>query len=291
MTAATAATGRRALGLALVLLAGLAAGFLAGRQTADSGGEARAAAMVDRILAAQREELERSRQLTETHLNALALRVGALQSGMLRINALGERLAARGDLDLAEFNFDEEPARGGVERGEVARSVEISELLADMERISAGLEESEHKLAMMEHLLRGSRIEQELRPSGQPVEKGWVSSGYGYRNDPFSGKRAFHHGVDIAGKAGSEVVAVASGVVTRARRKPGYGYLVEIAHADGYVTRYGHNSKLLVAEGDLVTKGDVIALMGSSGKSTGPHLHFEIARQGRTVNPRKYLRD
>lgn len=282
---------RRALLLSSLILAAVAAGFALGRSNPDDNGEQRAARMVERILSAQRDELHRSQQAMEAHLNALALRVGTLQSNILRINALGERLAKRGELDITEFNFDEEPARGGVNFGEQARSVEIDELIDDMERISFSIDDSEHKLNMMEQLLRSDKIEQELTPSGQPVEKGWVSSGYGYRNDPFSGKRAFHRGVDIAGKVGSEVVAVASGVVTKARRKPGFGYLVEIAHADGFITRYAHNSKVLVTEGDLVTKGDAIALMGSSGKSTGPHVHFEIARQGKSLNPKKYLRD
>ena len=282
---------RRAFVLSSLILAALVAGFALGRSIPEDNREQRAAHMVERILSAQREEMNRSQQAMEAHLDALALRVGSLQSSILRINALGERLARRGELDTTEFNFDEEPARGGVNFGEQTRSVEISELLDDLERISLSIDDSEHKLTMMEQLLRSDKVEQELTPSGHPVENGWVSSGYGYRNDPFSGKRAFHRGVDIAGKVGSEVVAVASGVVTKARRKPGFGYLVEIAHADGFITRYAHNSKVLVTEGDLVTKGDAIALMGSSGKSTGPHVHFEIARQGKSLNPKKYLRD
>lgn len=286
-----ATPGRRAVGLSLLFLSALVLGFLLGRHSPAGNGEQQANQMVESILAAQRKEVKESREAMEAHLNALALHVGTLQSNILRINALGERLAERGELDLAEFNFDEEPARGGVDSSESGRPVAIAELLTDMERVSLAMRESEHKLRMMEHLLRNDKVESELTPSGRPVEKGWISSGYGYRNDPFTGKRAFHHGVDIAGKAGSDVVAVASGVVTEARKKSGFGYIVEITHADGYVTRYGHNSKVLVGEGDLVSKGDVIALMGSSGKSTGPHVHFEIARQGKSLNPKKYLRD
>ena len=134
-----------------------------------------------------------------------------------------------------------------------------------------------------------SQIQQEFKPAGRPVIKGWISSNYGYRKDPFTGKRAFHRGVDIAGKKDSEVFAVASGVVSWAGKKSGYGYLVEIRHPDGYVTRYGHNSMIFVKTGDLVDKGTVIGLMGSSGRSTGPHVHFEIARNGKSINPKKYL--
>jgi len=135
-----------------------------------------------------------------------------------------------------------------------------------------------------------SKMDSELRISGRPIKKGWVSSRYGYRKDPFTGKKTFHRGVDLAGKVNSPVIAVAAGVVTVAKKKSSYGYLVEVRHSNGYATRYGHNSKLLVQVGDMVSKRQTIALMGSSGRSTGPHVHFEIARNGKTINPRNYLR-
>ncbi|MCW8907456.1 MAG: peptidoglycan DD-metalloendopeptidase family protein [Sedimenticola sp.] len=242
------------------------------------------------LLQNQRQELEETRGRTQQHLDALALRLGQLQSDVLRINALGERLVELGELDQDEFNFQEIPARGGMESQEATRSISPPELLSEMEQLSRVIEDREHKLALMEGLIRDSQLQEEMRPRGRPVEKGWVSSSYGYRNDPFTGKRTFHHGVDVAGKKNSNVVAVASGVVTWVGSKSGYGKLVEIRHPDGYTTRYGHNSKILVKVGDLVTQGQPIALMGSSGRSTGPHVHFEIARNGKTLNPSKYLR-
>ncbi|MEW7980521.1 MAG: M23 family metallopeptidase [Candidatus Sedimenticola endophacoides] len=129
-----------------------------------------------------------------------------------------------------------------------------------------------------------------LTPAGRPVKKGWISSPYGYRKDPKTGKRDFHHGVDVASKENSDVIAVAAGVVTWVGEKSGYGILVELRHADGYTTRYGHNNKALVQAGDMVAKGQVIALVGSTGRSTGPHVHFEIARGGKALNPHKYLK-
>lgn len=242
------------------------------------------------LLQTQREELAETRGQTQQHLDALALRLGQMQSDILRINALGERLVELGELDQDEFNFQEIPARGGLESLESSRSITPSELLSEMEQLSRVLSDREHKLALMEGLIRDSQLEEEMSPRGRPVEKGWISSNYGYRNDPFTGKRTFHHGVDVAGKKNSNVVAVASGIVTWVGSKNGYGKLVEIRHPDGYSTRYGHNGKILVKVGDLVTQGQPVALMGSSGRSTGPHVHFEIARNGKTLNPSKYLR-
>lgn len=260
-----------------------------GSQSASAAGESTQEVLHD-LLQTQREELEETRGRTQQHLDALALRLGQMQSDILRINALGERLVELGELDQEEFNFQEIPARGGIEALESSRSVSPSELLSEMEQLSRMIEDREHKLTLMEGLIRDSQLRDEMRPSGRPVEKGWVSSSYGYRNDPFTGKRTFHHGVDVAGKKNSNVVAVASGVVTWVGTKSGYGQLVEIRHPDGYSTRYGHNSKILVKVGDLVTQGQPVALMGSSGRSTGPHVHFEIARNGKTLNPAKYLR-
>jgi murein DD-endopeptidase MepM/ murein hydrolase activator NlpD len=128
-------------------------------------------------------------------------------------------------------------------------------------------------------------LNQAIRPDGRPVVEGYISSYYGERQDPFNGHEAMHKGVDFAGVMGSQVVAVAAGVVTRAEGQAGYGNLVEINHGNGFVTRYGHNQKVLVGVGDTVVRGQSIALMGSTGRSTGPHVHFEVLRNGRQVNP------
>jgi murein DD-endopeptidase MepM/ murein hydrolase activator NlpD len=281
------------LGLVVTAIAGgsLWAGYQYGIQETASAQESdRAVEALQELLARQREELVETRQRTGEHLDALALRLGQMQSHILRINALGERLALHGNLDIEEFDFDQEPARGGIASSEESASIDAKELIEEMEQISRTIEDREHKLELMEGLLLSNKVKGELTPAGRPTRKGWISSRYGYRKDPFTGKKAFHHGVDIAGKKNSDVVAVASGVVTFAGKKSGYGYLVEVRHADGYETRYGHNSEIFVKAGDLVTQGQRIGLMGSSGRSTGPHVHFEIARNGKTVNPSKYLK-
>ncbi|MCP3661191.1 MAG: M23 family metallopeptidase [Gammaproteobacteria bacterium] len=241
------------------------------------------------LLFRQREALDATRNQANQHLNVLALRLGTLQSHIMRLDALGERLVTQAELDAQEFSFDQPPARGGIESA-ISVEREPNELLNEMVKLSRIIEDREHKLTIIEGLLSDDQVKSDLTLAGRPVRWGWISSQYGYRQDPFTGKKAFHHGVDIAGKADSDVIAVASGVVAFAGKKSSYGYLVEILHAGGYSTKYGHNSKIMVKAGDIVTKGEVIGLMGSSGRSTGPHVHFEVVRKGRSLNPSKFLR-
>lgn len=281
------------LAAALILIVGgsLWAGYEAGIRALDPDQrQQEVTAAFKQMLDQQRRELEQTRRHTRNHLDALALRLGTMQSHIMRLDALGEQLVRAGELDEEEFNFAESPALGGVDSRDESSSVELAELLSEMEQLARSIEDREHKLNLMEGLILNQRVDSVLLPAGRPVSKGWISSPYGTRKDPFTGKKAFHRGVDIAGKKGSDVFAVAAGVVTEAGKKSGYGYLVEIRHADGYVTRYGHNSEITVKTGDLVSKGQVIGKMGSSGRSTGPHVHFEIARNGKSINPAKYLR-
>jgi murein DD-endopeptidase MepM/ murein hydrolase activator NlpD len=250
----------------------------------------RANEMLEDLIEAQQDLLDTTRQSTRDHLDALALRLGEMQSRILRLDALGERLTELGELDAEEFNFSESPARGGAETPESTESIELNDLVAEMEQLSRILADREQKLDLLAGLITSAKVQDQMAPQGRPVKKGWISSHYGKRKDPFTGKKAFHHGVDIAGKKDSEVMAVASGLVTWAGKKSGFGYMVEIKHADGFVTKYAHNSKIFVAEGELISKGQVIGLMGSSGRSTGPHVHFEISRNGKTINPLSYLK-
>ncbi len=237
----------------------------------------------------QRHEWEESQRRTREHLNVLALKLGQLQSHIVRLNALGERLTEMGKLDSEEFDFREIPARGGADSRGTDKYAELSELVEEMETLSRTIEDREIKLNMLEELIMNSDLQKEVRPSGHPVKRGWISSKYGERHDPFTGKKTFHDGVDIAGKAGEKVVAVGSGIVTFSGTKTGYGKVVKIHHGNGFVTIYGHNSKLTVKVGDYVTKGQQIAEVGSTGRSTGPHLHFEVQLNGKTVDPTKYL--
>jgi murein DD-endopeptidase MepM/ murein hydrolase activator NlpD len=145
------------------------------------------------------------------------------------------------------------------------------------------------QLAALENVILARELKEEIHPEGRPVTRGFVSSYFGERADPFDGREAFHKGVDFAGAVGDKVVAVAEGVVTWAGERSGFGKLIEINHGDGYITRYAHNQRTLVAVGQMVKRGEAVALMGSTGRSTGPHVHFEVLRNGRQVNPLSFV--
>ncbi|MDJ0740324.1 MAG: M23 family metallopeptidase [Gammaproteobacteria bacterium] len=284
---AAALGGLAVVGLGTVMAWGA---YLYGQQhaIADSGGATNVEMRA--MLEAERREIADAKAEQRAHLDALALKVAELQAHLMRLDALGDRLVEVGKLDREEFDFSTQPPVGGVDDTAADDSQTAVELSAEMAQIARTLADREQKLDALEWLLMSREVMAEVLPSGKPVKKGWLSSGFGKRTDPFNGKKSYHRGVDFAGKPGSDVVAVASGVVTRAERVPGYGNVVEIRHADGYSTRYAHNKKNLVDEGDVVSKGHTIALLGSTGRSSGPHVHFEVHRNGKVVNPARFLR-
>lgn len=236
----------------------------------------------------QRKEWEETKKKTREQLNAMALKLGQLQSHIVRLNALGERLTKMGKLDPDEFDFKKLPPSGGLDRG-VEKYAELSEMVEDMDELSKVIEDREIKLNLMEDLIMNRDLQKEVQPSGYPVRGGYISSKYGERTDPFTGAKSFHEGVDLAGRVGTRVNAAASGIVIFAGEKQGYGKVIKIHHGNGIVTLYAHNNKLMAEVGDYVTKGQQIAAVGSTGRSTGPHLHFEVQLDGKTVDPEKYL--
>lgn len=244
-------------------------------------------------LQAQRAEVAAARLSADEHIDALALRLGDLNANVIRLNALGTRLTGMAKLDDGEFDFQNPPAVGGPEE-ELTQPVaqgQLPDLLIDFEMLDATLDEQEQQLATLEGLMMNRKLNERVSPSGRPIKSGWLSSYYGRRSDPMNGKSSWHKGIDFAGKRGSEVIAVGDGVVTWSGDRSGYGNLVEIKHGNGYVTRYAHNQANLVAVGDQVEQGQTIALMGSTGRSTGPHVHFEVHRNGKNVDPAKYIRE
>jgi len=239
---------------------------------------------------AQRLELAEARSSAEQNTRALARRMAELNAQMMRLDAAGERMVKVADLDPREFNFNRPPALGGPETQELAdSSVQSDPLLQSIERFESQLSARERQMRVLEDLLMASRMQHAVMPSGWPVLNGFVSSLFGFRTDPFTGRRAFHEGVDFAGAEGSGVIAVGAGLISFAGERSGYGSLVEINHGNGYVTRYGHNRAVLVKAGDTVRKGQRVALMGSSGRSTGPHVHFEVLLNGSPVNPSQFI--
>lgn len=243
----------------------------------------------ERDIAEQRGLLKKTRIDAEKSLDVLAGRLSLLQGHVMRLDALGSRLANMADLDDIQFGIDNPPGMGGPAPRLDDSSVNISDLLATLDELELKLDDREEKLTVMESMLINRTLQEQTLPGGSPSETGWVSSLFGYRTDPISGRREFHEGVDFAGKPGAPITAVASGIVTWSGPRYGYGSLIEVSHGKGYITRYAHNSKNLVTVGEKVEKGEVIGLMGSSGRSTGTHVHFEVLHYGRYVDPRKYL--
>jgi murein DD-endopeptidase MepM/ murein hydrolase activator NlpD len=240
-------------------------------------------------LAQQQAELMAGRETARQKVEALTLKLAAMQARLVRLDALGERLTDMASLDDGEFDFSQQLSLGGPEQ-EWTYGYQYNDLENLYSQLQNQLDSRESQLDILESLMVDRKIKQQSAVTGRPIKKGWMSSGFGHRTDPFKGHRAWHNGVDFAGKDGSDIVAVASGVVTLSGDKNGYGEMLELDHGEGYITRYAHNKQNLVNVGDIVKKGDVIALMGSSGRSTGPHVHFEVYKNGRAVDPASYIR-
>ena len=192
-------------------------------------------------------------------------------------------------IDQGEFDFSRAPALGGPEGNVLGDSYRAPDFLDAIDQLSAQIEDREQQLELLDTLLANRILQREVFIAGRPIVKGWMSSRFGRRSDPFTGRITWHNGVDFAGKKGSDIISVAAGVVTWSADRSGYGEMVEVNHGSGFSTRYGHAEKLLVKAGDVVKKGQVIAHMGSSGRSTGPHVHFEVYKHGRPVDPASYI--
>lgn len=237
----------------------------------------------------QKDDLERVKQETLSQLEALTVRMASLQARLIRLDALGERLTTAAGLDDGEFDFSREPPVGGPEVS-TGETMHLPDFLQALDALGAQIEDRAQQLELLDSIMIERESLSAFAVAGSPVNKGYISSSFGRRIDPFTGKLAWHQGVDFAtGKAGEDVVAVAAGVVTFAGEKGGYGKVVRIDHGNGYETLYGHDKTLLVKVGDVVKRGQVVALSGSSGRSTGPHVHFEVHKNGRVVDPASYI--
>jgi len=249
-------------------------------------------AVLGEELRAQQETIAAIRRQNEDKLDALAIRIAQLNARGIRLDALGRRLMDMADIEEGEFDFDSEPPMGGPEEPMYSGSnVAVPDVVDAMASLDRELSDREAQLAVLESVLMHEQLKDRVYPQGRPVNAGWISSYYGKRTDPFTGKPANHTGIDFAGKHGADIASVADGVVTWSGDRFGYGVMVEINHGNGYATRYAHNSENLVQVGDEVRKGQVIARMGESGRATGPNLHFEVLRNGQRVNPVGFIRD
>jgi len=238
----------------------------------------------------QQDQLELVRLESDANLEALTQKIAYYQAHINRLDALGNKLMNMADLADLEIDFTQPPGIGGPDSlGDVANQDVLASMEQTLATISSQLQSQENKLHTLDVMLTDRNLREEVYPQGRPIKKGWISSHFGKRADPFSGKQEFHRGVDFAGKYYADVISVAGGVVTEADVRSAYGNLVEIDHGNGYVTRYGHNAELSVKIGQTVKKGQVIAKMGSTGRSTGPHVHFEVHKNGVRVDPMKFI--
>jgi murein DD-endopeptidase MepM/ murein hydrolase activator NlpD len=282
-----------ALGLVAVAGLGLLGGaFMLGMQLGQGNGTRLARSDTDHwseVLSDQKRQIADLKQQLQERVDAMAVRLGAMNAHVIRLDALGKRLTEMADIDNREFDFDSDPPSGGPESDGEGVSAEIPDLTAMIDRLDKRVELRDSQLFALENVILARDLKKQIHPEGRPVTQGFISSYFGEREDPFTGREAYHKGVDFAGSTGADVIAVAAGVVTWAGERSGYGTLVEINHGDGYVTRYAHNERTLVQVGDTVKRGEKIALMGSTGHSTGPHVHFEVLRNGRQVNPLTFV--
>jgi murein DD-endopeptidase MepM/ murein hydrolase activator NlpD len=278
--------------LTLVLAAALgllAAIFALGLHLGESSMARMALMYPGAALRAQQAEVAQLKSQLQDRVDALAMRLGVMNAHVIRLNALGKRLTEMAHINSREFDFDDDPPLGGSESDGVGRGTQIPDLTLMIDDLGRRIDSRSGQFSALENVILGRQLSLEIKPSGRPVREGYISSYFGERMDPFNGEDAFHKGVDFASDAGADVLAVASGIVTWAGPREGYGLLVEINHGNGYVTRYGHAARTLVTVGDQVERGQAVAVVGSTGRSTGPHLHFEVVKDGRQIDPMAFV--
>jgi murein DD-endopeptidase MepM/ murein hydrolase activator NlpD len=235
-------------------------------------------------------EMQQAEADMRDNLNAMAVKLGEIQARVMRLDAFGERLAKAAGIKPTEFRFSETPPQGGaIPSAELQRDLSAVELKDRLTELSRVLDDRSDKLGVLDSLLMEGRLAQKAIPTVLPVDQGYYSSNFGYRIDPFNGRNVFHTGVDFVAPPGTAVYAAAGGVVSAAEQHSEYGHMVDVDHDNGLTTRYAHLSKYKAKVGDVVLKGQLIGEVGSSGRATGPHLHFEVREKGVPLNPNRFL--
>ncbi|OGA41686.1 MAG: peptidase M23 [Betaproteobacteria bacterium RIFCSPLOWO2_12_FULL_65_110] len=242
------------------------------------------------VLSAQQDQMRKTEGFLRENLNAMAVKLGQMQAQLMRLDALGERLSGLAGFKPQEFRFGEVPGRGGaVSTLSQAHDLSLDEFSRQLDALSKQMESRTDYLGILESSLFDARVKKKLMPTTTPVEGSWNASSFGWRIDPITGQQALHEGIDFIADVGTPVFAAAGGVVVFAEYHTQYGNMVEIDHGNDFITRYAHASKLLVKVGEVVRRGRKIADVGSTGRSTGPHLHFEVRYKGVPKNPARFL--
>jgi murein DD-endopeptidase MepM/ murein hydrolase activator NlpD len=242
------------------------------------------------ILSTQQEQNNKTQSYLRESLNAMASKLGQMQAQLLRLDTLGERLAKSAGFKPQEFMFDQAPARGGAVSTLPTYNLSLGDLSRQVDLLTQQMDDRTEKLGVLDSLMIFDSAKKKLLPSMLPVVGGWYSSNFGWRIDPFSGERAFHEGMDFMAEIGTPAYTAAGGVVIYSDLHPQYGNMIEVDHGNGLITRYAHLSKRLAKIGDVVLSGGEIGQVGSTGRATGPHLHFEVRQNGAPLNPSHFLR-
>lgn len=244
----------------------------------------------DIVVAAQQGESQKAREFVQQNLNAMAVKLGEMQAQLMRLDALGDRLSTSAGIKASEFRLKDRPGLGGaVSSSFPPHNLSMQEFNQKMTLLSRQMETRTDLLGVLDAQMFEQAVNKKLLPTMMPVDASFSSSSFGMRIDPFTGQNTMHEGIDFMVDSGTPVVAAAGGVVEFAGFHPQYGYMVDIDHGNELVTRYAHNSKLLVKQGDFVQRGHRIAMSGATGRATGPHLHFEVRYRGAPQNPARFL--
>lgn len=246
------------------------------------------------VAASGLDDAGRKERYVRENLNAMAIKLGEMQAQLMRLDALGERVQGLAGVKPEEFNFKEKPPRGGLDStgpGRIGASHELNmqEFQQTLDALAKDLEHRADYLNVVESALMAEKIKFKLLPTVKPVNTSYNASSFGWRLDPFTGRSAFHEGIDFAAPTGTPIVAAAGGVVISSEYHHQYGNMLEIDHGNQLTTRYAHASRLYVQVGDIVKRGQHIADIGSTGRSTGAHLHFEVLIKGVQQDPHKFL--
>jgi murein DD-endopeptidase MepM/ murein hydrolase activator NlpD len=239
---------------------------------------------------AQVHETQRAQSYVRDSLNSMAVKLGELQAHILRLNTVGERLSKAAGMKPQEFQFDRPPGQGGADPGAGGGALSLTDLKSRIEDLANSLEQQSDRMGVLDAAYTRFSAQKQFIPTSLPLPHSYYSSNFGWRIDPFTGLNAFHEGIDFLAKEGTLILAAAGGVVVFADVHPHYGKMIEIDHGNGLLTRYAHASRLLAKVGGVVVRGSKIAEVGSTGRSTGPHLHFEVRQRGLALNPSRFLK-
>lgn len=252
------------------------------------------AGMVKKVSSFNTVKQENTSQKIE--LQALSTKMEGLETRLSKLKLFDKKLRIIANIEEPAYRADgEHTGMGGADSdGDYFMSLEekrgrlVANMHSNMDQLELEAKAQEKRFTQLQEFLMKQSSMLASTPSVRPA-RGWMTSSYGKRTDPFTGRRRSHNGLDIANRVGTNVIAPGDGVVTRVTRLPSLGKLVEISHGYGVKTLYGHLSKTLVKVGQKIKRGDNIAAMGNTGRSTGPHLHYEVKVNGVHVNPSRYI--